>query len=203
MPYYGRVESQWGFCLPSLLDSPPIPIFRLQVEEYMKRIILSDTHFFHENIVEYCKRPWNYMDLIIYNWKSAVTHRDITIHLGDVHFGTKAQLTTILSKIPGRKFLVRGNHDHFTDSAFMDCGFDGVFDAITIGDALLTHEPTFICGGVHKWNVHGHLHNIGYDGVLAFGGSHIAFNDGKHILYSPELENYKPVEFTKLIARKS
>ena len=168
----------------------------------MKRWIISDTHFFHDNIVEYCHRPWNHTQLIAENWKNCLTWNDITIHMGDVTFGSKDSLTAILSKIPGRKFLVRGNHDCFTDTAFMNCGFDGVFDAITIDNVLITHEPTFICGGVHKLNLHGHLHNIGYDGVLAFGGSHQVFNDGKHILYAPELENYMPVHFNKLIARK-
>jgi len=149
--------------------------------------------------MEYCKRPANYLELLIGNWSNMLKPEDVTYHLGDVHFGTEQQLKDILKQIPGKKYLVRGNHDHWTDTKYLLCGFDGVFDAITLGDTLLTHEPTFICGGVHKRNVHGHLHNLGYDGVPEFGGTYTVFNDGKHILYAPELQQYKPIHLQKLI----
>lgn len=167
----------------------------------MKRWIISDTHFYHDNIVQYTGRPINHTEIMIDRWVQRVKREDVTYHLGDVHFGTEQQLKDIMAVIPGRKYLIRGNHDKWTDTKYMICGFDGVFDEITIDNTLMTHEPTFICGGVHKVNLHGHLHNLGWDGVKAFGGTYTQFNDGKHVCYSPEKENYYPVQIQTMVAR--
>ena len=126
---------------------------------------------------------------------------DISIHLGDVTFGSIGELYSMLSKVPGKKYLVRGNHDHFTDSQYLRAGFDGVFNELVINHVLYTHEPVFIYGGRVDYNVHGHLHNLGYDRRDAFGGSYLPLNDGKHILYAPELFDYRPVEINNLIKR--
>jgi calcineurin-like phosphoesterase family protein len=81
----------------------------------------------------------------------------------------------------------------------MRAGFDGVFHEVVVNHILYTHEPVFIYGGRVELNVHGHLHNLGYDHKDAFGGSYLALNDGKHVLYAPELQDYKPIEINELI----
>jgi calcineurin-like phosphoesterase family protein len=125
----------------------------------------------------------------------------ITYHLGDVSIAMKAeQVRDILTTIRGKKILVRGNHDSgWSDTKWMNAGFDFVCDSIGVGDILLTHEPTFISGNLYRYNVHGHLHNIGYQGVKAFGGTYEYFNDGKHFLYSPELQMYTPKRLDKFM----
>ena len=177
----------------------------------MKIYIISDTHFYHDNIIGFCNRPADHNELLIDNLSRTIGREDVLYHLGDVIFRTpeaEAKLKSILSLIPGRVYLIRGNHDKWTDTKYLICGFAGVFDSIGIGDILLTHEPTFIAGGVYKLNIHGHLHNLGYSSKRtkgeefdAFGGTYDCFNDGKHILYSPELENYKPIELSRIAAR--
>ena len=53
----------------------------------MKHLIISDTHFLHKNIVQYCNRPTDFNKLIIKNWHKVVKPEDIVIHLGDVACG--------------------------------------------------------------------------------------------------------------------
>ena len=45
--------------------------------------LISDTHFNHKKIGEYCDRPDSWQKLIIDNWNSVVKKDDIVLHLGD------------------------------------------------------------------------------------------------------------------------
>lgn len=50
----------------------------------------SDTHFWHENIIKFCNRPFSSVeemnDTIIENWNKVVGENDIVFHLGDFVF---------------------------------------------------------------------------------------------------------------------
>ena len=59
--------------------------------------IISDTHFFHENIRRYCNRPENWQELIIKNWNDLVSPDETILHLGDFALATKAILTSLLA----------------------------------------------------------------------------------------------------------
>lgn len=166
----------------------------------MKRWITSDTHFFHDKIAQYCNRPKDHSTIIAANLTKYVGPKDILYHLGDVTFGSYDTLAAILKFIPGKKVLVRGNHDRWTDSRYLELGFDMVADAIAIGDVLLTHKP--IDPGPYAINLHGHLHNLGYSDIKSFREDYGRFGkDGRHILYAPELYDYRPVQIEKLVRR--
>ena len=172
----------------------------------MKRWIFSDPHLGHKNIISFCGRPENHEEIMRENLSLSVGREDVLYILGDVCFGNEQLLKSFLSSIPGRIYLIRGNHDKWTDTKYLLCGFDGVFDSVGVGDILLTHEPVFLSGGLYRYNIHGHLHNLGYGSRKTKGeefdcGTYDCFKDGKHILYSPELENYKPVQISSLVAR--
>lgn len=51
----------------------------------------SDTHFYHSNIIGFCKRPFkNVEDMnetLIENWNRVVGQDDIVFHLGDFCLG--------------------------------------------------------------------------------------------------------------------
>lgn len=53
---------------------------------------IADTHFYHENIIKYCNRPFKNSkqmnEYIVNKWNSVVTKDDIVYHLGDVGFGS-------------------------------------------------------------------------------------------------------------------
>jgi calcineurin-like phosphoesterase family protein len=134
--------------------------------------VTSDTHFFHDNIIQYCGRPFANAELmndcLVENWNSVVKPGDKVYHLGDVAIGVGAYegIGSLLSKLHGSKRLIVGNHD---DIPFLSKG--GWFKKVqlwrvfTDWNLLLTHVPVHegsiherivVAGGV---NVHGHIHN--------------------------------------------
>ena len=80
----------------------------------------SDLHFGHKGINRFRNTVASEEDnreLIKLNWKSLVTKRDIVYVLGDAAF----DLETVkdFGDLPGRKFLVRGNHDKLNTSVYL------------------------------------------------------------------------------------
>lgn len=164
----------------------------------MQRFVVSDIHMFHKNIIKYCNRPENYLELILSNWKKQVKPDDEVYDLGDVIFEQPELLKDILNCLPGKKILIKGNHDKKSSTWYTKNGYSLVLDGAIVNGILLTHKPTNVPAGL-LGNVHGHLHNLGYDNVKAFGETYTKFLNTKHILYSPELENYRLVDLSKYI----
>lgn len=166
----------------------------------MIRYIISDTHFNHPNIITYCNRPVDSQQQMIDNWKRIVKPDDLVYHLGDVIFDRPNELEDILRNLPGKKVLVRGNHDNHSDTWYMNKGFDFVCDGLVVRKTVvLSHKPISVETG--KANIHGHLHNLGYEDMQSFQEWYGSLHDSNHILYSPELEQYKPIALDKLLSR--
>jgi calcineurin-like phosphoesterase family protein len=136
--------------------------------------IISDTHFNHAKMVEYCGRPKNFNDILIKKWNKVVTPDDMVIHLGDVILGQNSALEGILATLPGRKILCRGNHDHESNIWYMNKGFAFVCDYFVYNDLAFSHAPLTPLPNQtikqhskddvfsHKpvrLNIHGHFHN--------------------------------------------
>jgi calcineurin-like phosphoesterase family protein len=72
----------------------------------------SDHHFGHANILKYCNRPFKDVEemdrVLVDNWNSVVTNKDIVYHLGDFSFGPAP---LYLNQLNGTKYFVRGNHE--------------------------------------------------------------------------------------------
>ena len=75
----------------------------------------ADLHFNHENVREYCGRPFSTKEehdqAMIRYWNSVVSKSDTTYIIGDFGFGDKEYLRHIASQLNGRKYLISGNHD--------------------------------------------------------------------------------------------
>jgi calcineurin-like phosphoesterase family protein len=171
----------------------------------MKVYLISDTHFNHGKIATYCDRPADFTDVLIRNWQQIVQPSDLIIHVGDVFIGQAEGWKKIYPELPGRKILIRGNHDwHHNCTWWMQNGFDFACDAFIFRHIYLTHKPVnWIPPGTHL-NIHGHLHNIWH-------GFHKNEPDTERItragklrnpwqrLFSVEYTDYKPVEFEQFI----
>lgn len=61
---------------------------------------ISDTHFNHINIIEYCNRPFKDVqemnDFIITRWNEIIEDNDIVYHLGDFALGKKDDINDIV-----------------------------------------------------------------------------------------------------------
>ena len=131
----------------------------------MKYFIISDTHFGHANIIKYCNRPFadvEQMDkALIKNWNSVVSNSDMVIHLGDVGLGNKQYVKNILSQLNGRKILIKGNHDNWSDEFYKEAGFEYVsrYPIIWNNFFMLSHAPLQLSETTPYFNYYGHVHN--------------------------------------------
>lgn len=80
-----------------------------------KTFFISDTHYWHNNIIDFCKRPFGSVEHmnqeLIKNHNSVVQPSDHLWFLGDFSFGTVEQTEDILKQLNGIKHLIVGNHD--------------------------------------------------------------------------------------------
>ena len=125
--------------------------------------ITTDTHFGHENIIDFCNRPKNYEQLIYKRLKINLKKNDILIHLGDIAWRKEKYWNEIITSIDTkRKWLVRGNHDKRSIFWYLDRGWDFVGDEIGLDiygkKIIFSHVP--IADNGYDLNIHGHFHNI-------------------------------------------
>jgi calcineurin-like phosphoesterase family protein len=148
----------------------------------MTKWFTSDNHFFHKNIIEYCERPFFYVQemnrVMIERWNERVQPNDTVYHLGDFAFGSRDKIQSSLKKLNGHIILVRGNHDKGVQ-AMLESGFPEVYDkgtTIKLGkrDVNLHHFPYLNQGNTApeyelkyaskrphddgKWLICGHIH---------------------------------------------
>lgn len=176
----------------------------------MEIYVIADTHFNHKNIIEYCQRPFENVEImdevLINNWNCTVNKDDLVLHLGDFGFGSKEQLSEICHSLNGHKILLKGNHCMRKGNTFWkECGFEEVYkqkemllteilgisqDYIkTDSDIILSHYPRQIPD--NKLNIHGHIHNAPLDTNY--------YKLENHICVSVEMTDYKPVKLNKIV----
>jgi calcineurin-like phosphoesterase family protein len=130
----------------------------------------ADTHFGHRNIINLCKRPFASIEemdeTLTRNWNAAVSKRDEIYILGDLTMKPADTAHGYLSRLNGRKYLIRGNHDRFlNDYVPYNRDIEWVKDYHTFKRDgrifVLFHYPIAEWYGFHRGAVHlhGHVHN--------------------------------------------
>lgn len=180
----------------------------------MKKWIITDTHFNHENIRNgklTSVRPWDYQEQILTNWNKFVKPEDLVYHLGDVIFARGKGLAEIMNSLNGTKILIRGNHDYFDighkrkavdaiPNFYTDNGFTLVVDAIMErNNVLLSHAPMKLSRDI-TMNIHGHFHDNDHRTYEPWYWDMMQ-KDKRYRLLAVELEGYKPVLLDEFIAR--
>lgn len=137
--------------------------------------VISDTHFGHQNIIDYCDRPFKtaYLmnEAIRENWNSVVKPEDKVYHLGDVYMGWNQHEDVLhfLNSLNGKKRLILGNHDNGKDQILQKAFQKIEVWRITEFGLLMTHVPVHESAlyrgstGNEKepkklLNIHGHIH---------------------------------------------
>lgn len=164
--------------------------------------IISDTHFGHRNIIEYCNRPFidvvKMDNAIIENWNKAVTPEDIVYHLGDFWFGNKETFNGYMDRLNGKIHLIKGNHDKLKniDVSRLESFSDYQLLEYKGKRILLIHYPIHHMeykvkrpqGIQYDLCLFGHVHN------------HIDIvNDKKHWNVSLEVMGYRPVKLDVIL----
>lgn len=127
---------------------------------------ISDTHFGHKGICEFVThdnkpvRPWNTpeeMDEEMTQlWNETVKPEDKVYHLGDVVINRRH--LSILSKLNGRKILIKGNHDLFKLPDYLT-HFKDIRAYHVVSNVIMSHIPLHpLSKGRFRGNIHGHTH---------------------------------------------
>lgn len=158
--------------------------------------LISDTHFGHANILNFKKkdgRPLRegFKDIkdhdleLIKRWNSVVNKEDKVYHLGDVGFTNFPYIKNIFDSLNGTKVLIKGNHDNFKLSQYMQI-FKDVRATHQLDKFVLSHVPLHPFS-LDRWkgNIHGHLHE------------HI-IQDSKYLNICVEQINYTPISFEEI-----
>lgn len=146
-------------------------------EESKKIFFTSDTHFYHNNIIRFCKRPFESVDemneTLINNWNSVVPPDGIVFHLGDFCFAGSDKMKELVSKLNGKIILIKGNHDHISkgmESMFSHVSYEMSIE-IDKHRVLLNHYAFLTFAGAKNpkpviqlfGHVHSGPHCNGYD----------------------------------------
>lgn len=142
------------------------------------RYYISDCHFFHAGVNDRMDRRGfdsaeEMNEYMIKKWNSRVRNNDEVVILGDFSLG-KADITnSILKRLHGKLFLIRGNHDKWISHRDADLSqFQWIKDYAEMNDdgrkVILCHYPIMCYNGQFRrdaegnpkvFMLHGHIHN--------------------------------------------
>jgi calcineurin-like phosphoesterase family protein len=164
----------------------------------------SDLHFFHQNIIRYCQRPFADMaemnNALLTNCLERVTAADILVFGGDIAMGHVDATNALLRAIPSYKINILGNHDIQSKSKqLLQFAVDEVAACLELdykgASLFLSHYPvseSTLAPG--QWNMHGHIHNSPFPPNLGSGE--------RHVNMCVEHTEFSPVSLDWLLARK-
>jgi len=155
----------------------------------------ADTHFGHSNILGFCDRPFKTIEehdeVLVANWKKKIPENAIVYHLGDVGFGSSERVKKILEELPGKIYLIVGNHDLPRIEAIKG-RFEAVYwqHLLQIGRRFvaLNHYPFLCYAGVYK-------KHLGHTTVQLFGHVHSLPGNKGTGLDIPRLDKLFPWQY--------
>ena len=167
----------------------------------------SDTHFYHENIIHFCNRPFKDVaemnETLVRNWNETVPEDGIVFHLGDFCLGGSKYWNDILYRLNGKIYLILGNHDMKNIRQGFMKRFEYVTQQMTIcvgGQSIILNHNPFLCyGGAYRdvWQLFGHVHS----GPLSKTGlDHPRLNMLFPLQYDVGVDNnnFRPVSFAEV-----
>ena len=180
----------------------------------METYFTSDIHAHHRNICKFTDRKdfttqEQHDDWLINIWNSQVDKGSKVFHLGDFSFShNKEEVLTLVKKLKGQKFFIKGNHDRSEMLDFLkeNNAIQNWFDykEIKIGGihTCLFHFPIVSWNKQHHgaWHLHGHSHgnyegqgkilDVGLDSAYKIFGEHRFFTeqDIEQIMQSKEIQ---------------
>lgn len=167
------------------------PNFTISLDE----LVWSDTHFGHNNVIQYCKRPFkdiNHMDTIMVQNHNEVIGDRRYFHLGDWAFKGKNYKRELAPRLGGHGVLIRGNHDLNTTVSVQEFGFKEAYREaegrfIETGKTFyMSHIPNKEKAKLYDYHFCGHVH-------LLFAMS------GNTINVGADIWDYKPQTFRYIL----
>lgn len=126
--------------------------------------MIGDTHFGHKNVIKWRAQfasEQEHSEYLCARWRETVTKDDTVYVLGDAAFTREGLLR--FAGLPGRKILVRGNHDKFKALEYL-VFFEDIVGIMGYKRAWLSHCPIHPDELRGRVNIHGHTHAGGPSG---------------------------------------
>lgn len=122
---------------------------------------ISDAHLGHKHIERFGGRPIanckENEEWICDTWATTIrSNKHLVWCLGDMAFNDEA--LEKLEKLPGRKILIRGNHDDRFKLSRLAEVFENIHSLVARYGWWLTHPPIHPQELRRRHNVHGHVH---------------------------------------------
>lgn len=126
----------------------------------------SDLHLGHRAAIKMCERPFltveEMNESLTRNFNSCVKKNDTVYILGDIaHRTPVVEVNKMISKLNGKRILIKGNHDRKYDEKL----FEGIYDFLEISihgvNVSLMHYPMMSWPKSHygSLHLHGHIHS--------------------------------------------
>jgi calcineurin-like phosphoesterase family protein len=160
--------------------------------------VLSDAHFDHGNIVDYCDRPFESVEAmneaLVERWNRVVGDGDEVLFLGDLTMeGGFGEFRRWIDRLDGRVHFVVGDHDASVVP----------LDAVEVYEHLQfehrgvpfygVHDPADAPANWRGWVLHGHHHNNWPDDFPFVDPDH------RRVNVSVELLGYEPLPIPELV----
>jgi calcineurin-like phosphoesterase family protein len=165
----------------------------------MPDYVVSDTHFDHENIVDYCDRPFDDVEemnaALVDRWNATVDEGEEVLFLGD--FAPFADLGTFLrwfDELQGEVLFLPGDHDDVVPDRSEGLHLFERYSFEAGGHRFrCVHDPEDGPGNFDGWVLHGHHHDNWPDRFPLV-------NPGERLVnVSVELLDYRPLAVERLV----
>jgi calcineurin-like phosphoesterase family protein len=167
----------------------------------MNPYIIADTHLGHAKLSDDLLRPKGFSEKIIRHLEDVLNRDSVLIHLGDVSFTEDENWNIRLTELPGKKYLILGNHDSRSMNWYLSKNWDAVFESMSFtlfGKRILfSHMPQVAEG--YDINIHAHFHEFGLEKVRELEPELYAILNKKHFLVSMEENKYIPIRLNRII----
>ena len=182
---------------------------QINISDGSRVFFTSDTHFSHENIIKFCRRPFkdasHMNDELIRRWNEVVGPDDIVFHLGDFAWGGSDVWNSIMSRLNGKIYLVLGNHDekNIRQGYMKRFEWVGYQMHITIeGRSIYLNHYPFLCyGGSYRgkdavWQLFGHVHSK--EGMTGMDKDRLANLLPTQYDVGVDNNDYRPISFREV-----
>lgn len=134
-----------------------------------EKFFISDTHFFHNNVIKFDNRPFETIEdmhnKIKQRWNNKVSNADTVYIVGDFTWKSFDEAIDFLDSLNGRKRLIMGNHDFRN----MGSKYKKIFESMKDTEEIIVgNTPVFLSHyfipfyNKHRYGgylLHGHSHN--------------------------------------------
>ena len=140
-----------------------------------KIFFTSDSHWYHENIIKFCDRPFKDIEemnwKLIDNWNKKVPQDGLVFHLGDFAWsGGYEKWKSIRDQLNGDIILIKGNHDMKNmpakaEEELFKFSTQQMLIEVEGRKIYLNHYPLLCYAGVYRdpkglvYQAYGHVHS--------------------------------------------